>query len=345
MSWGRALIATLLCLPLVLCSGCSVSPPSIVCRDPYVDLGLVKPTGDVVAAKHVFTLTNLGMRPLKIHKVRPSCGCTNVSVEKDTVKSGESVSVIAEIAIPRQALKQEVTLIVSTNDPVKPMLPLVLNIMSEGCMQVEPAQIDFGTLSYGETQAKHLTIRYQSSSETLPPALERQVFDNVILEPAGNWRRERHATHSARPFYIFEHNVSATVRNEAGRGDLSRTAEIQLPEFKSLPRFHAKWTEAPEFVFEPDVLHLGLVEAGQAVEMSVRVNFRDDVVDSGSVTVEGDGFSLHKTEEREGGLTVSVGFAGERSGRFSGRLMFLTKDRRIVQRELAAVIQGKSAEG
>jgi len=45
----------------------------------------------------VFTITNTGKKPLVIHRVSASCGCTNMNWEKQPVKPGKATGIQVEM--------------------------------------------------------------------------------------------------------------------------------------------------------------------------------------------------------------------------------------------------------
>lgn len=55
------------------------------------EFGVVK-EGEI--ASHTFRYTNVGDQPLYLIKVKPSCGCTTPSWPKDTLKPGESSTIV-----------------------------------------------------------------------------------------------------------------------------------------------------------------------------------------------------------------------------------------------------------
>jgi hypothetical protein len=72
------------------------------------------------ARKAVFTITNTGSFPLIIHQVSASCGCTNVSWDKQTVEPGGTASVRAALT-PDEAGRFNKTIDVHCNVAESPL--------------------------------------------------------------------------------------------------------------------------------------------------------------------------------------------------------------------------------
>ncbi|MEK7072143.1 MAG: DUF1573 domain-containing protein [Patescibacteria group bacterium] len=101
-----------------------VSGPAINITPQTYDLGTVV-YGDV--AKHIFTIKNVGDKPLEILKLATSCGCTKVSVadQDKIILPGESVDMI--VTFDPAVHKDDSDLgelsriiYVTTNDPQNP---------------------------------------------------------------------------------------------------------------------------------------------------------------------------------------------------------------------------------
>jgi len=90
-------------------------------EDPIYAFGEVMP-GDVVV--HVFTLSNVGDRPLTIGKLRRSCTCTAIDISTMTIAPGASATL--ETAFDTSNYSGEVTqtITVESNDPSNPFFKL-----------------------------------------------------------------------------------------------------------------------------------------------------------------------------------------------------------------------------
>ncbi|MBS3807233.1 MAG: DUF1573 domain-containing protein, partial [Bacteroidales bacterium] len=78
------------------------------------DFGKVEKGGRV---EHVFRFTNTGQRPLKIRKIRATCGCTTVKPEKTVIPSGETSSFKAILSVGSRKGQLHKSIYFISNDP------------------------------------------------------------------------------------------------------------------------------------------------------------------------------------------------------------------------------------
>ena len=91
--------------------------------------------------KHGFVIENRGSAPLQIEKVRPSCGCTTVSYDKEIPPGGEgtvSVEVNTRGYGGRRLWKR---ILVETNDPEHPKFYLKIGGNVEEFAHIEPHNV------------------------------------------------------------------------------------------------------------------------------------------------------------------------------------------------------------
>lgn len=88
--------------------------PRLTLEKNVFDIGRVKAGTNV---QIVYRFKNMGKTNLEIHKVLPSCGCTNVKIKEKTIKPGASgeVTGVFNSAGQKGAVNKTITLI--TNDP------------------------------------------------------------------------------------------------------------------------------------------------------------------------------------------------------------------------------------
>jgi len=78
------------------------------------DFGKVKKGSRV---EHVFRFTNTGKRPLKIRKIRATCGCTTIHPEKHVIPAGETSSFKAILSVGSRKGQQHKSIYFISNDP------------------------------------------------------------------------------------------------------------------------------------------------------------------------------------------------------------------------------------
>lgn len=76
---------------------------------------------------HDFIVTNTGIKPLVIRKVKSTCGCIKTSITKTEILKGESGIVHVDFDSFGKEGKDNRTIIVYLNDPAKPVVNLDLN--------------------------------------------------------------------------------------------------------------------------------------------------------------------------------------------------------------------------
>ena len=76
---------------------------------------------------HDFLISNAGVNPLIIHKVKSSCGCIKASITKTEISKGDSAIIHVDFDSFGKEGKDNRTIIVYLNDPEKSVLNLDLN--------------------------------------------------------------------------------------------------------------------------------------------------------------------------------------------------------------------------
>jgi len=130
--------------------------PVIECKEPVKDFGTVW-VGPVL--KHEFTLTNNGKAPLRITKVRPSCGCTIAGTYPKVIKPGESGKFPFSVHSTKLRGKFEKGITIKSNDPATPNFRLRLRGQVKRYIELTPTAINFGKLFGGEAMEKVIKIR------------------------------------------------------------------------------------------------------------------------------------------------------------------------------------------
>lgn len=80
--------------------------------------------GDTMRTR--FVLRNDGKRPLIIHKIQPSCGCTGVEADKMEISSGDSAVISVAFHTSGRVGEDTKFITVITNDPAHPVSKLYL---------------------------------------------------------------------------------------------------------------------------------------------------------------------------------------------------------------------------
>jgi hypothetical protein len=97
--------------------------PKIVFEKEIYNYGQVK-TGEMV--EYDFLFRNEGKEPLKLLKVRPSCGCTGTIAEETVLKSGKGSKINVKFNTAGRSGQQHHNITIHTNDPEKPVVVIYI---------------------------------------------------------------------------------------------------------------------------------------------------------------------------------------------------------------------------
>lgn len=131
-----------LCLPtiLLLTLTPAPTPANLVCPHPVHDAG---PRRSGVALRHRFVLINQGSTPLRIHHVKPGCGCLTPSLDRQLLQPREQAQVSLEVNTVTQPAGKNTwqVLVRYTIDNVDHELPLRLTADLQRDLTIEPATL------------------------------------------------------------------------------------------------------------------------------------------------------------------------------------------------------------
>ncbi len=100
--------------------------PRLSCSEFNFDFGRINK--DTKLFRHVFSLSNLGRKPLHIFRASPSCPfCLSVSLEKTHIISGDNTNLVVTLQTEGLGIgKFEKTVVLNSNDPDVPYAVLTL---------------------------------------------------------------------------------------------------------------------------------------------------------------------------------------------------------------------------
>jgi hypothetical protein len=141
-------------------------------------------------ASKLFRLKSSGENPLVIERVKPSCGCTAAEIQlvapegtKALYELGQPIPVgsVCELEVSINTANRRgpfaSSVSVYSNDPASP-LRLQLAADVKAVLDVEPMNLDFGTLTSGDTKEGTFTI----SSSVLEP-FQLTLDESRVVEP------------------------------------------------------------------------------------------------------------------------------------------------------------------
>lgn len=91
----------------------------LTCKEPIYSFGT---RDNMDSVDHTFVITNTGNAPLVISKVKPTCGCTVANLTTDHIAPGEQALLTATLSLKGHKGKMEKSIILQSNDPIKPSL-------------------------------------------------------------------------------------------------------------------------------------------------------------------------------------------------------------------------------
>lgn len=142
----------------------------------YVDVGDVPLSSTTIP--FVFPVHNAGNAPLEIQDIETSCSCTEANVEKRRLLPGESGVIRFDYNIKAdpahiRSMKQvqkgpgvfQYIAHVKSNDPVFPVVKLILSGSCDISVQALPPVLNVGQLILGQETRDSIVVRYTGRSE------------------------------------------------------------------------------------------------------------------------------------------------------------------------------------
>jgi hypothetical protein len=122
----------------------SSNVPNIVITPNVVDFGKLPPNSNLT---HKIQVKNTGTKILHLLSVKTSCHCTKMSMEKTLLHPGESgtlfLSLDTDVLSHAQKAGSYEMLLIS-DDPIKPILPIIIKYAPSDTVWIEPNVLDFG---------------------------------------------------------------------------------------------------------------------------------------------------------------------------------------------------------
>jgi len=168
-------------------------PPTLILRNPQIDLGTIRLTEDIPHA--IVNLANGGGSPLKITKVQGPCSCfsgASGDMELAPGRTGAIQLAFDKTKLPVGPVQRSVVL--ETNDPAHAQIEVTVKMVIEALPAPREARVAPEIIAYGRTTStalsqRHITIRITVPAEDreAPSKIEWIGSDGAIhLEPNGN---------------------------------------------------------------------------------------------------------------------------------------------------------------
>ncbi|MDD3118743.1 MAG: DUF1573 domain-containing protein [Victivallales bacterium] len=127
--------------------------------------------------EHTFVITNAGDAPLKIIRIRKTCGCSETHCDKTDLQPGETARLSAVIKAESVAGAYSKSVFVESNDPKQNFLLLTLNGQAQPPATIKPqAKLYLGTLPPKQSRTQEFVIT--------PNIADLQLGQPQIVGPA-----------------------------------------------------------------------------------------------------------------------------------------------------------------
>lgn len=125
-----------------------------------LDLGLAEPgmpvTGTVM-------ISNAGNRVLEIREVKPSCGCTVVELDSESVAPGESTALRVRL-VPDRSPRTRASVAVATNDPERPVQMLEVRTERRTVSEISAERVVIHVEASEKSASRRLRLTENQSS-------------------------------------------------------------------------------------------------------------------------------------------------------------------------------------
>jgi Protein of unknown function (DUF1573) len=110
--------------------------------------------------EHRFPITNIYQQDMHIRSVRASCGCTTPIVETETIRPGETGSILARFNTGTFTGQRQATLTVSIDRPVYMELQLNVRGYIRSDIVFNPVEANFGAVPEGDSKRIDVSLDY-----------------------------------------------------------------------------------------------------------------------------------------------------------------------------------------
>jgi Protein of unknown function (DUF1573) len=158
-----------------------------------IDWGTVAPQANVALVTKVerdITIRNAGNQPLRIHEVRPSCGCTTAPLDTNLLAPGEQTTMHVSLNLPsvNGPIKKYVT--IRTNAGPDSVKLLTLKADVQRALQMESSYFGFNKAEQGKPTVAEIVFTSYADDDVFvkPKALPaglRVVGDSPLVLKKG----------------------------------------------------------------------------------------------------------------------------------------------------------------
>lgn len=132
-----------------------VDAPDIQIDTPIHDFGTLP---QMETAEHTFTIKNVGMLPLEILEVHPSCNCETVELKEKIILAGGQTQLNVLFRGTSNSGKTRLAVYLKTNDPDEPNVVISMFGIINGIARVYPGHFNLGKITQDESIRKSFLI-------------------------------------------------------------------------------------------------------------------------------------------------------------------------------------------
>jgi hypothetical protein len=115
--------------------------------------------------EQVFTVENIYEEDAHIERITSSCGCTTVSIDKQSLKTWEKAKITAVVDTRNHTGRRDATLRVVFSKPFPAEVQLQIHVFIRGDVVVRPDTVQFGTVPVGKGVQKKVAVAYAGRSD------------------------------------------------------------------------------------------------------------------------------------------------------------------------------------
>ena len=234
------------------------------------DFGFVK-FSEIDHLDHEFHMQNTNMRQLKVIALSKSCSCTEATLSRYSIAPGESASLTMKVRLPKSFQTQQVSAVLTTDDPAHEKIDFTMSFTSVPDVLVEPDRV---TVHRSASQQEDATCELRVSLFHGPStgACEHPVLFNG---PNGIRvsRKKQRTEHLARNLDRCVHDLTLTVPGSFARSNSNQNyaCSIDFGEDKRA-LFDLRFGDSGILRTSPARLNFGMIgENPVTLSLAIRV--------------------------------------------------------------------------
>ncbi len=285
--------------------------------------------------QYEFKLRNLYQETAHVAGVQSSCGCTTPKITKDTLKTYEDGSIIAELNTHLFSGHKSATITVTFDKPFYAEVQLHVEGYIRTDVVLTPGGIDFGTVDLGATPNRKLVLAYSGRS------------DWKVVEVRGGEHVDATLVETSRGGGQVNYELSVALKSSTPAGYLKEQLTLITNDSSGseVPvEIQARVT--PPVTVNPSALFLGVLDPGQKVTKQVVVQAKKPFKITG-IRCDDEAFQFLTNDQAKTVHLVPVTFtAGSQTGKLVRKIHIVTDLGPDGEQDLSAYVQvrGPKAE-